>query len=74
MGPGSKLLHFVLLTDIFIRYFIFLLGATIETSSMHVNNDSSTDPLIMGTFEERAPGPINQVYGSPLICGIIRVK
>ena len=69
MGPGSKLLHFVLLTDIFIT-----LGATIETSSMHVNNDSSTDPLIMETFEERAPGPINQVYGSPLICGIIRVK
>ena len=69
MGPGSKLLHFVSLTDIFIT-----LGATIETSSMHVNNDSSTDPLITGTFEERAPGPINQVYGSPLICGIIRVK
>ena len=69
MGPGSKLLHFVLLTDIFIT-----LGATIETSSMHVNNDSSTDPLIMGTFDKRAPGPINQVYGSPLICGIIRVK
>ena len=41
MGPGSKLLHFVLLTDIFIT-----LGATIETSSMHVNNDSSTDPLL----------------------------
>ena len=52
MGPGSKLLHFVLLTDIFIT-----LGATIETSSMHVNNDSSTDPLIMGTFELLRNGP-----------------
>ena len=69
MGPGSKLLHFVSLTDIFIT-----LGATIDTSSLHVDNNSSTDPLIMGTFEERAPGPINEVYGSPLICGITRVK
>ena len=41
MGPGSKLLHFVSLTDIFIT-----LGATIETSSLHVNNNSSTGPLI----------------------------
>ena len=57
MGPGSKLLHFVSLTDIFIT-----LGATIETSSLHVNNNSSTGPLIMGTFEERASGPINEVY------------
>lgn len=58
MGPGSKLLHFVSLTDIFIT-----LGATIETSSLHVNNNSSTGPLIiMGTFEERAPGHINEVY------------
>lgn len=51
MGPGSKLLHFVPLTDIFIT-----LGATIETSSLHVNNNSSTGPLIMGTFEERPQG------------------
>ena len=45
MGPASKLLHFVSLTDIFIT-----LGATIETSSLHVNNNSSTGPLIMGTL------------------------
>lgn len=57
MGPRSKLLHFVSLTDIFIT-----LGATIETSSLHVNNSSFAGPLIMGTFEERAPGPLNEVY------------
>ena len=69
MGPGSKLLHFVSLTDIFIT-----LGATIETSSLHVNHNSSTGPLIMGTFEERAPGAYKRSLRSPLICGITRVK
>ena len=29
---------------------------TIETSILRVNNDSFTGPLIIGTFEERAPG------------------
>ena len=65
MGPGSKLLHFVSLTDIFIT-----LGATIETSSLHVNSNGSTDILIMGSFEEWAPGPINEVYDRPLIINL----
>ena len=30
---------------------------TIETSILRVNNDSFTGPLIIGTFEKRAPGP-----------------
>ena len=42
-----------------------MLGATIETSSLHVNNNSFTGLLIIGTFEKRAPGPANEVYGSP---------
>ena len=29
----------------------------IETSIFHVNNNSFTGPLIIGTFEKRAPGP-----------------
>ena len=29
---------------------------TIETSIFHVNNNNFTDPLIIGTFEKRAPG------------------
>ena len=29
---------------------------TIETSILRVNNDSFTGPLIIGTFEKRAPG------------------
>ena len=29
----------------------------IETSILRVNNDSFTGPLIIGTFEKRAPGP-----------------
>ena len=28
-----------------------------ETSILHVNNNSFTGPLIIGTFEKRAPGP-----------------
>ena len=30
---------------------------TIEISILHENNYSFTDPLIIGTFEKRAPGP-----------------
>ena len=30
---------------------------TIETCILRVNNDSFTGPLIIGTFEKRAPGP-----------------
>ena len=35
---------------------------TIETSILRVNNDSFTGPLIIGTFEKRAPGaPFSKV-------------
>ena len=30
---------------------------TIETLILNVNGDSLLDPLIIGTFEKRAPGP-----------------
>ena len=42
-----------------------MLGATIENSSLHVNNNSFTGLLIIGTFEKRAPGHIKEVYSSP---------
>ena len=29
----------------------------IETSVLHVNDNSFAGPLIIGTFEKRAPGP-----------------
>ena len=52
----SKLLHFV--SPIKCK--------TIETSLFHVNNNSFTDPLIIGAFEKRVPGgPMQKVPSLP---------
>jgi len=42
---ANKLLHFVSFTDVGCK--------TIKTSILHVNNNSFTSPLIIGTFEKR---------------------
>ena len=47
---ATKLLHFVSLTDSFIMFM-----QTIETSVFNVNGSSLPSPLIIGTFEKRAP-------------------
>ena len=36
---------------------------TIETSILYVNNKSFTGSLIIGTFEQRAPGSLLGIYG-----------
>ena len=48
---ASKLLHFVSLTDSFIMF-----DAKLLNSILNVNNNSFTDPLIIGAFEKRVPG------------------
>ena len=53
MVLASKLLHFVSLTDSLIYN---VRCKTIETSFLHVNNNSFTGLLIIGAFEKRAPG------------------
>ena len=47
---ASKLLHFVSLTDSFTT-----LDAKLTNSIFNVNWDSLPGPLIIGTFEKRAP-------------------
>ena len=47
---ASKLLHFVLVTDSFIK-----LDAQLLNFILHVINNSFAGPLIIATFEKRAP-------------------
>ena len=54
-SAGSKLLLFVSLTDSF-PYAKSDSCKTVETSIFNVNGDSLPGPLIIETFEKRAPG------------------
>ena len=54
-SAGSKLLHFVSLTDSF-PYAKSDSCKTIETSLFNVNGDSLPGPLIIETFEKQPPG------------------
>ena len=55
---ANKLLHFFSLTDSFIK----LDAKLLETSILHVNNDSFMGPLIITTFKKQAPEPNVSCY------------
>ena len=54
MGAGQKTTPFCFIN----RQFYHVRCKTIYTSIQHVNNNSFTGPLIIETFEKRAPGHI----------------
>ena len=51
-------------------YFYHVRCKTIETSILHVNNNSFTGPLIIGAFEKRAPF----LCPSRLRCSLVRSR